>query len=200
MDRFWFFTWRTFGTWLPGSPGFVGNYVTPTGERRSDNVPGELTADPMPALEAYARDLLSTPPVYLTAVQANKVVEQLHETARYRGRVIDAVAVMPDHIHLVFGTPGDPDPAELMEDWKAYASRALNKLIGWSPPTPRPLWWVRGGSKRIVRTDARRASAIRYVRYQERPLVVWLSDAAESLLAQYTEEPAWTDDPDELRP
>ena len=154
MDRFWFFTWRTHGTWLPGSPGFVGNYVTTSGERRSDNIPGELTAEPMPALEAYARDHMSSPPVYLTAVQAGKVIEQLHETARYRGRVVDAVAVMTDHIHLVFGTTGDPDPGKMMDDWKAYASRALNKLIGWSPPAPRPVWWVVGGSKRIVRTEA----------------------------------------------
>src|SRR5262245_35698574 len=107
MDRYWFFTWRTYGTWLPGSPGFVGSYVTTSAERRSENAPGEMTAEPMPALEACARDHLSAPPVYLSRTQADRVLDQLHETASYRGRVIDAVAVLADHIHLVFGTPGD---------------------------------------------------------------------------------------------
>jgi REP element-mobilizing transposase RayT len=200
MDRFWFFTWRTYGTWLPGSTGFVGNYVTTRGERRTDNLPGQPTAEPMPALEQFARNSLRTPPVYLADIHANAVLNQLHETARYRGRQLDAVSILKDHIHLIFGTPGDPDPSEMLEDWKCYASRAMNKLIGWKPPAPRPKWWAIGGSKRILRTESRRVAAMRYVRDQDMPLVLWLSDRAIGLLAQYLDGPAWNEDGGEPRP
>jgi REP element-mobilizing transposase RayT len=188
MDRHWFFTWRTHGTWLPGAPGFVGDYVTTNGERRMDNIPGEPTAEAMPHLEEYAREVMTAPPVYLSAEQAGKVALQIQETARYRGREIDAVAVLSDHVHLAFGTPGDPDPNEMLEDWKAYASRALNRLLGWAPPSPRPLWWVRGGSTRILRTPARRAAANRYVLSQEYPLFVWAGTTARQLLQEYPTE------------
>jgi hypothetical protein len=30
VDRYRFFTWRTYGTWLPGENGFVGYYRTVT--------------------------------------------------------------------------------------------------------------------------------------------------------------------------
>jgi REP element-mobilizing transposase RayT len=199
MDRYWFFTWRTYGTWLPGEEGFVGKYVTKDGQRVTDNRHGDLAGPAMPALAGYAAEQMTHPPVYLTHPQAERLLDQFHETARYRGRVIDAVAILSNHIHMVFGTPGDPNPDELLEDWKVYASRALNRLIGWAPPNPRPVWWARGGSKRITKTVARRAGAIRYIQDQETPLVLWLSDEATQLLATYPDE-AWADALGEPRP
>ena len=55
MDRYWFFTWRTYGTWLPGESGFVGQYVNEAGRRVIDNADGQPTAEPMPRLAEYAR-------------------------------------------------------------------------------------------------------------------------------------------------
>ena len=192
MDRYWFFTWRTYGTWLPGEGGFVGNYVSDAGLRVKDNRYGDLAGPAMPALAAYASEELTQPPVYLSKSQADRICDQVHETASYRKRSIDAVAIMSDHVHLVFGTPGDPDPGDMLEDWKAYASRSLNRQLGWAPPTPRPVWWARGGSKRILKTTANRAGAIRYVRDQHTPLVLWLSKDSVNLLAAYPSE-AWGD-------
>src|SRR5579872_2833476 len=181
MKRHWLFTWRTYGTWLPGSPGFVGNYVTVSGERRSDNIPGELTAETMPPLEEYCRNLLTQSPVNLTRDLAEALIIQFQETARYRNRTIDAIAIMPDHVHLITGTSGDPNPDKMLIDWKAYGSRALNKVAGRAQTTPQPKWWAVGGSKRILRSIAERLRAIRYVRDQENPLVIWLSREAELL-------------------
>ena len=45
MDRYWFYTWQTYGTWLPGEDGFVGYYHSQHGRRVIDNVPGELPTD-----------------------------------------------------------------------------------------------------------------------------------------------------------
>ncbi|AMV24744.1 hypothetical protein VT84_10135 [Gemmata sp. SH-PL17] len=111
MDRYWFFTWRTYGTWFPGQSGFVGNYVTTAGNRVTDNQTGEITGPSMPALADWAQEQLTDTSVYLTLEQAGAVAAQIHETARVRNRSIDALAIMPDHIHLVFGVVGDPGGA-----------------------------------------------------------------------------------------
>jgi REP element-mobilizing transposase RayT len=205
MDRFWFFTWRTYGTWLPGAGGFVGQYVTPDGRRVSDNTPGTPNTEPIPALERYARSILRKEPVLLTASHAEVLLPQLIAHATFRGWALDAVAIMVNHIHVVFGVPGDPDPDDMLDDWKAYASRPLNRLVGWdgrSIPKPgparqarnneqqrggrrtRPLWWERDGSTRALKTPASRVGAICYVRDQVNPLAVWLSDDARKLLAE----------------
>jgi hypothetical protein len=216
MDRYWFFTWRTYGTWLPGEDGFVGYYHTSDGRRVSENERGAPKSEPIPALARYARNLLRGEPVGLTLVQAHAVAEQLREHAGFKGRVIDAIAVLVNHVHLVFGTPGDPDPDRMLTDWKAYASRALNLAnperqrggscgqggaSGTPPECPaagshpladargspkrlRPVWWAEDGSKRPIKDDEGRRAAIQYVRDQENPLVVWLSDEARQLLGE----------------
>ncbi len=181
MDRYWFFTWRTYGSWLPGEVGFVGEYVTPDGRRVTDNLFGAPTTDPIPALEAYSRRVQSGDTVLLTLLHAESLLSQFHETAAFRGWGIDAVAVIPNHVHIVFGVSGDPDPSDMLRDWKSYASRALNRRHA-KPTAPR--WWADGGSKRVIRDEADRISRIRYVRDQESPLLVWLSEEAIALVGE----------------
>ena len=62
-DRYWFFTWRAYGTWLPGRAGFVGYYHTDDGRRVIDNAPGEPTTDAIPLLERYAGDIMTGEPL-----------------------------------------------------------------------------------------------------------------------------------------
>src|SRR5205814_3866691 len=107
--------------------------------------------------------------------------------------------VLVSHANVVFGVPGDPDPDRMLADWKAYASRPLNRLVGWPPPAAsaitqreaakarRPVWWEVEGSTRPLKTVESRIRAIRYVRDQENPLAVWLSDGARRLLEEYPE-------------
>jgi REP element-mobilizing transposase RayT len=194
VNRYWFFTWRTYATWLPGQPGFVGQYVTAAGHRVIDNVPGLPTAEPMPRLADYARDRSLAPAVYLSAQEAGVIRAQLLETAAFRGRQIDALAVMDNHVHLVFGVTGDPDHKKMLADWKAYASRSLNRLHGRANPerqrrgarqrSERRMWWAEGGSTRKLESADNRCAAIRYVLEQENPLLVWFSDEAQQLLGE----------------
>jgi hypothetical protein len=181
VDRYWFYTWRTYGTWLPGEDGFVGYYHSRDGRRVIDNVPGELPAEAIPPLARYAQENMAGEPVALTCEQAEAVLSQFHETAAYRGWAIDAVAVMVNRIHLVFGVPGDPDQSEILKSWKSYASRALNRL-GPKPTAPR--WFADSGSKRPLKAEPNRIGAICYVRDQAGPLLVWLSDEAAELVAK----------------
>ena len=116
VDRYRFFTWRTYSTWLPGEPGFVGYYVSTSGERVIDNACGTPTTTSMPPLADFARAVQLAPAVYLNSAQAGAVLLQLLETSRYRERQMDAIAVMANHVHIVFGVTGDPDPDEMLSD------------------------------------------------------------------------------------
>jgi hypothetical protein len=176
VNRYWFFTWRTYGTWLPGEGSFVGFYRIESGERRIDNQIGEPAAESMPPLAGYASSLLVHEPTLLTPEAAGVVLIELLRTCRYHGWQPDALAVLPDHVHFVFGVPGDPEPESLLREIKSYTSRALNCALG------KRRWWVVGGSTRPVKGEASRQAVIRYTRSQVDPLVVWLGSEAQRLL------------------
>jgi REP element-mobilizing transposase RayT len=96
---------------------------------------------------------------------------QFQETSAKRGWLLLAAAVMANHVHLVVGVPGDPDPAVILRDYKAYGSRSLNRR--WAKPAS-DTWWTESGSKRKLSRDENVAAAVRYVRDQPHPLVVWI--------------------------
>ncbi len=179
MDRWWFLTWRTYGTWLPGDEGFVGYYRIPVGPRRIDHAVGEVASEAIPALAKYAREQLVVEPVSLTVSQATLILAQLQETATHRGWALDAVAVLTTHVHLVFGVNGDPTPTALLRDFKSYCSRALNAA---QSDRKQAKWWAERGSTRFLKDRDHRARAIRYTRDQENPFLVWLSDEVRHLV------------------
>jgi REP element-mobilizing transposase RayT len=175
MDRYWLLTWTTYGTWLPGDErGFVSSVRDETGESVIHNVFGSEYDRDMPALAEHARVALKSPPICLTREQAQSVLEQFQQTAAHRNWKLCAAAVMANHAHIVVGVPGDPDPEDLLRDFKAYASRTLNGR--WSRPTSET-WWTESGSKRKLPDENAVLSAIRYVEQQHAPLALWSLDA-----------------------
>jgi REP element-mobilizing transposase RayT len=171
IDRIWFLTWTTYGTWLPGDDrGFVSpKFDGPISERRN-NVLGEVLDEGRMDLRRLAVLKLGGPPVRLTLEQARVVRRQIEETARYRGWTVLAGAVMANHVHLVVAITGDPDAASLQRDFKSYASRALNRVFA----RPRSgTWWTEQGSRRKVDDWENLDVLLRYVREQESPLEVW---------------------------
>jgi REP element-mobilizing transposase RayT len=172
MDRYWLLTWTTYGTWLPGdSRGFVSNVRDGPGPEVRHNIPGTPCDGDLPGLETSARKSLKSPPIYLTREQAGLLLAQFRETATYRGWRLLAVAIMANHVHIVVGVPGDPDPETLLRDFKSYGSRTLNRHCG----TPASgTWWTTSGSKRKLPHDEAVRSANDYVvRRQSNPLLVW---------------------------
>jgi REP element-mobilizing transposase RayT len=173
MDRVWHFTWTTYGTRLPGDArGFVSNVRGDEGHGVRFNARGADAVSDIPPLEQYMRERLIGPPIYLTQEHADLLLPQFQETAAYRGWALLAVAVMTNHVHLVAGLPGDPDPSEVLGDFKGYGSRPLNRR--WGKPAS-GTWWTEGGSKRKKADAGAILEAIRYVRTQENPFVVWLN-------------------------
>jgi REP element-mobilizing transposase RayT len=135
----------------------------------------------MPGLKNASERLLKGPPVYLRLPHADVLFAQFKETAEYRRWTLIAVAIMRAHMHLFVGVPGDPDPEELLRDFKAYGSRSLNRQFS------RPksgTWWTESGSKRLKRTEDAIVKAVRYVAGQESPLLVWVHPDWRWALAQ----------------
>ena len=116
--------------------------------------------------------------VWLDLTQAQAVADQLRETAAHRSWWILALAVMANHVHVVVGVPGDPDPEKLRGDFKSWATRRLKD--GWSG---RENWWTQGGSDRPKKTPEAIQAAVVYVRDQPNALVVWLDPRIVARLA-----------------
>src|SRR3954453_21612075 len=127
----WLLTWTTYGTRLPGDArGFVSRVRTGAGEVVVHNHPGTPVDADVPALQRYAASIMTQAPVRLTAEHAAAVVEQVRQTAAHRGWSVRAVAVMADHVHLVVEVPDDVPAGKLLTDFKAYASRRLDREFG----------------------------------------------------------------------
>ena len=176
MDRYWLITWTTYGTWLPGDKrGFVGPVIDDpeTRTKKIENRPQTEYLSVMPALRRYAASELKGAPIYLTAEQSEQLAEQLIETATYRKWNLCSFAIMSNHVHLVVGVNGDPEPDTLLRDFKSYGSRKLNGI--WGKPE-NGTWWTESGSTRKLPDEAALIAANRYVENQENPLVLFVAE------------------------
>jgi REP element-mobilizing transposase RayT len=172
MDRHWHLTWTTYGTWLPGDErGFVGKQVDVRGKAFIHNIPGTSYDAKVVPLHSAMAERLKCPPIYLVTAQAEALIEQFQETASHRCWKLLAAAVMRSHVHLVVGVPGDPEPETLLQAFKSYGSRKLNRM--WTRPAS-DTWWTESGSKRKKSTEEAIVAAVCYVLDQPSPLVIWL--------------------------
>ena len=183
-DRVWLLSWSLYGSRMPGDErGFVGTVR----ERRADDPDGPRVRHNrvqteydcgMSGLVRSARAAMKHPPARLMAADAGPLAEQFAETAAHRGWRILAGAIMPLHVHLLVGVPGDPEPHTLLRDFKSYGSRRLNR-------GGKRRWWTEGGSTRKKAEREQILAAARYVRDQEGPLSVWVDpDVAEVIGAE----------------
>ena len=166
----WLLTWTTYGTWLPGDRrGFVSGVKQPDGTRLEQNQPGTPYAANLPALHTYASGLMKGEPVWLTPQQTGILLDQFRETARVRGYNLLGLAIMANHVHLVVEVAEGTRAALLLRDFKGYGSRALNR----DGNTQQKHWWTVSGSVRMLPVENAVMHAVKYVRNQKNPLLVW---------------------------
>jgi REP element-mobilizing transposase RayT len=118
-------------------------------------------------------------PILLDVVQAQTVADQLRETASHRGWWILALAVMPNHVHVLIRAPADVLAEKVMGDLKSWATRRLK--VG---SLGRKRWWTQNGSTRPKDTPEAIRSATIYVRDQPAALTVWLDPRIVARLAE----------------
>lgn len=178
---YWLITNTTYGTWLPGdSRGSVTSVrdkrqnEAETTSRQEHDLPGQPYEEYLPGLQRSAERLMKGPPIYLSLPQAERVISQFQETAQFRGWTLLAISIMANHYHLIVLVPDEVDPARVLADFKAYASRVLNRDYG------KPVsgtWWTSKGSTRKLTDDSAVKNATRYViERQPNPLVVWCAE------------------------
>lgn len=173
MDRYWLLTSTFYGNWLPGDKrGFVSKVSGEACGSVIHNIPGTPYDADLPRLADFAAERLKCPPIRIVLEQAEALLEQFQETADYRQWLLLAVAVMSNHVHLVVGVEGDPEPSDILRDFKSYGSRALNRR--WTTPAS-GTWWTESGSKRKLIGEAEVIAAVRYTQNQEFPLVIWIN-------------------------
>ncbi len=171
IDRHWFLTWTTYGSWLPGDQrGFVGTERVASQVRRINNQPNTQPSKPNARLAQFAARQLKAPVVLLQVDQAHDLLDQFQETVTHRQWLLIAVGVMRTHLHVVVGVTGDPDPDGILRDFKSYGSRKLNRSYR-SPASE--TWWTESGSKRKLSNAASVEAAVNYVRQQPNPFLIW---------------------------
>jgi REP element-mobilizing transposase RayT len=182
MDRCWLLTWTTYGTWRPGDErGFVSDIRQPDGTTVIANRPGEDYTMGMRGLERFSKEAMSSDTVFLNSAQANCLLDQFLQTATYREWMLWAAAIMRNHVHLVVGVMGDPEPEAMLKDFKSYGSRVLNNRL---KASENGRWWTASGSRRKLPDEPAIIAAIRYVESQQGALVIYVDPAWSSVIRE----------------
>ena len=170
-DWFWFLTWTTYGTFLPGDKrGATGILHDPSGGIIEHNQLGQEHIPESHSLAQWSKLQMRGDAIRLNREQARVLLNQFHCTASFRKWRLLAVAIMDNHIHLGVNVHSDPEPETILHSFKSYGTRALN--IQWDKPDS-DTWWTQSGSKRKLDSDASVLRAIRYTINQRSPWIVW---------------------------
>jgi REP element-mobilizing transposase RayT len=160
-----FFTWSTYGTWLPGDARGWTEY------RHGFQLP-----DPILELECKAR--MTDDACRLTPEQRQRVHDQIAETCEHRHWVLHAVNCRTNHVHVVLSSP--TAPKTIREQLKAWCTRRLKEqqaAAGVPVAELRENWWTERGSIRWIFQESDLATAIEYVLdHQDNPRR-WKPDA-----------------------
>jgi len=141
----YFFTWATYGTWLPGDArGWV------------DYQHGWQLPNSMHELESAAK--MPEDACRLSVAQRNLVQEQIAETCRHRGWHLHAVNCRSNHVHVVVSAPNTA-PKKMRTDLKAWATSRLRQEFD----EQRENWWAARGSIRWLWDEDDLEAAVLYV-------------------------------------
>ncbi len=136
---------------------------------RALNLAGTPYLDADPIKLRASRTHLTAKPYEMDVSRRRLVLDAIRETCRHRRWSLLAVHVRSTHVHVV--VHGMNAPERLMNDFKAYASRALS-LAGWDSRDVRR--WTRHGSTRYLWRPEQVEAAIQYtVHEQGEPMAVY---------------------------
>jgi REP element-mobilizing transposase RayT len=107
---------------------------------------------------AKAQRQLGEPLYHLDAPRRQIMLHALWEIARRKRWTLHAAHVRPSHVHIVVTADGSPE--RVMNDFKAAASRRLNKAF---PDEDGRTRWTRHGSTRYLWTEEAVAQKVGYV-------------------------------------
>ena len=137
---------------------------------RTHNLPGSKLLPSQPGRLKAERALMDQPPYVLDARRREIVLASIRRVSLHRKWLLLAAHVRTNHVHAVVDAGVQPE--RVMNDFKAYASRELNRLE--SSTRKR---WARQGSTRWLREGEDVRGAIQYVvERQGEPMAVFAAD------------------------
>jgi REP element-mobilizing transposase RayT len=110
---------------------------------RGHNLPGSRVLEPDEKRASYEQHLMDQPPYELDSTRRSAVLDALKEVCLHRGWRLLAAYIRTNHVHVI--VEGEAPPERMMNDFKAYASRCLNRL---NPEEGNRKRWARHGSTR----------------------------------------------------
>ena len=143
-------TFNTYGSWLHGDErGSV--------DRRHNSVLQERLAQNL-SLERRRRELMTDAAYCLDDARQRIVLQSIQSHVSVRQWQLWAAHIRPTHGHVVVG--GDISPERMLNEFKSYASRALNATQIDSPDRHR---WAKHGSTKYLFTEQSIVQAVNYV-------------------------------------
>ena len=138
---------------------------------RHHNLPGSRLMGADPRRAAAERQRMDQAPCLLDRNSRTAVLDALQDVCLHRGWSLLAAHVRTNHVHAV--VEAEVPPEKVMNDFKSYASRALNRLERDGSSRKR---WARHGSTRWLWKDQDVQEAIRYVvEEQGEPMAVFVA-------------------------
>lgn len=125
---------------------------------REHNLPGSRLVEADPKRANEERQAMTEAPYVLNEIGRITVMNAIQEVCAHRHWNLLAAHVRTDHVHAVVEADVQPEP--IMNAFKSYASRHLNRLQGERPDRKR---WARHGSTRWLWKDQDVRDAVRYV-------------------------------------
>jgi adenine-specific DNA methylase/REP element-mobilizing transposase RayT len=154
-------TFTCYGTWLHGKD--------PVSVDRDHNVPRTPFVAPHHQREESERHRMDQPPYELDAPRRQVVLNAIREVAECRGWELYAAHVRTTHVHVVVSSTEPPE--RIMNDFKAYASRGLNKAGFENSERKR---WTRHGSNPYLWQPRDVEAAVHYVLHEQgEPMAVF---------------------------
>src|SRR5262245_14969973 len=144
-----FISWTCYGQWLHGD--------TRGSVDKTHNIVGEELLSPDLTRRSVEEERLSQPPYFMDASRRRLVLAAIREVCDHRSWTLHALHVRPTHVHVV--VTGAQTPERMMNDFKSYASRALNSA---GLDTEDKKRWTRHGSTRYLSDDSHLAAVVNY--------------------------------------
>lgn len=148
-------TFTTYGSWLHGDER--------SSVDKEHNRYASAFVTPNHRLQSKQYHTLKNPPVVLDETQRQAALEAILQVCDFRDWVPHAVHVRSNHIHIVVS--GNAEPEKIMNDFKAYATRAIKGSDDKQKFSRK--YWSRHGSTKYLWTRESLASAIDYVKNKQ---------------------------------
>jgi REP element-mobilizing transposase RayT len=125
---------------------------------QAHNAPGTPTLGVAPARATAELERMDQAPYHLDQIRRDAVLDAIQEVCVHRGWDLLAAHVRSNHVHTV--VEAEVPPERVMSDFKAYASRRLNRMRLDAPNRKR---WAYHGSTRWLWKPGHVSAAIQYV-------------------------------------